>query len=330
VVVVEELDPMLEEKTRTVAQKEGMPVVINGKIDGHFPQCYEYDPDRVAESLAEILGFEVPKKETVELVEPLPSRPPVLCPGCPHRATYYAVELVTKQLRLKNAIFPNDIGCYTLGIQKPFLQADYQLCMGSAIGSACGFSRVTKQPVIAFIGDSTFFHAGLPGLVNAIHNNHNFVLIVLDNGTTAMTGTQPNPGTALNGMYEEAPKVSIEEVARGMGVKFVRTVDSCDTKTMMLTLKEALASSGVSVVISRGECALLKDAGGMGSTRRVIYTVNQDKCTLCRNCITNFSCPAIYEDREGRVKIDPDLCDGCGVCAQPLVCGPRSIEPSGS
>ena len=329
VIVVEELDSVLERELRVIAQMEGMSVKINGKIDGHFPFSYEYNPDQVAVSMAGILGFEVTKKDLIEVGETLPPRPPVLCPGCPHRATFYAVEVVTKQMRLKNTIFPTDIGCYTLGIQKPFVEADYQLCMGSSVGSACGFSRVTDQPVIAFIGDSTFFHAGLPGLVNAVHNGHKFVLVILDNGTTAMTGAQSNPGVPLTGMGDPAPEVSIEEVVKAMGVKFVRTLSPYDTKNAMLAIREALKYPGVSVVIAKGECALLRDAENRRSGTHVTYLVNQTKCTLCMNCITNFSCPAMYVNGEKKVKIDPAICDGCGACAQPLVCAPHAIEMTG-
>ncbi len=326
IAVVEELDPFLEEKVRILAQMEGIPVLVRGKMDGYFPRGYEYNPDLVAAGLARILSFKTREKETITVNESLPPRPPVLCPGCPHRATFYAVELVAKQLKLTTAIYPNDIGCYSLGVQKPFLEADYVLCMGSSIGTASGFSKVTDQQVIAFIGDSTFFHAGIPGLINAVHNNHKLVLIIMDNGTTAMTGLQPDPGVPLNGMGEAAQAVSIEDLVRGVGVKFVRTVDPYDTRSTMQAVKEAARFEGPSVVISRRECALMRDAELRRKTELVTYTVNQDKCVLCMNCIVNFSCPAFYKDDEGLVKINPDLCDGCGVCAGPLVCGPKAIE----
>jgi indolepyruvate ferredoxin oxidoreductase alpha subunit len=326
VIVVEELDPVLERQTRALSQLRSIPTCINGKMDGYFPHSYEYNSDRVAVAMAKIMGFEIMKRQTIETGERLPPRPPVLCPGCPHRATYYAVELASKQLGLKTAIFSSDIGCYALGIQKPFLEADYALCMGSSIGAACGFSRSTNQPVIAFIGDSTFFHAGLPGLANAIHNNHRFVLVILDNRTTAMTGNQPNPGVAINGMREQAPEISVEAMVKAMGVKLVRTVDPSDIRTTLLAVKEAIKFAGVSVVISKRECALLRDAEMRASGQLTTYVINQDKCTLCRNCIANFSCPAFYVDENGLVKIDQALCDGCGICAQALVCGPRAIE----
>jgi indolepyruvate ferredoxin oxidoreductase alpha subunit len=328
VVVVEELDPMLEGRTRIRAQLDGIPASISGKMDDYFPFGYEYNPDRVAASLATVLGFEVRTDLGVDVGEDLPPRPPVLCPGCPHRAAYYAVELVAKQLRLKTAIFPSDIGCYTLGVQKPFLEADYLLCMGSSVGTAAGFSRSTDQPVIAFIGDSTFFHGGIPGLVNAVHNGHRFVLVILDNRTTAMTGSQPDPGVPFNGMRERAPEVSIEELVKAIGVKYVKTVDPYDVRGTMLAVKEALGSEGVSVVISERECALLTDAKTRREGRRVTYAVDGNTCTLCLNCVTNFSCPAFLLQADGSVEINPSMCDGCGVCAEKLVCGPGAIRVS--
>jgi len=325
-VVVEELDPVLEGQVRSLAQLRQIKTAIRGKMDGCFPQTYEYNPDVVAASLAKAMGFRLHVRDTVVIEEPLPPRPPVLCPGCPHRATFYAVELVAKQLRLKNAVYPSDIGCYTLGVQKPFGAADYLLCMGSSLGTSGGFSKTTDQPIIAFIGDSTFFHGGMPGLVNAVHNGHRFVLFILDNRTTAMTGSQPNPGVPLNGMGEVAPDVPIEDVVKGLGVSFVRTVDPYDTRSTMIAVREALGHDGVAVIVSRRECALLMDARNRRTGSRKAYAVDQDRCTQCLNCVSNFSCPSFYVDAAGLVRIDPDLCDGCGVCAQPLVCGPRAIE----
>jgi indolepyruvate ferredoxin oxidoreductase, alpha subunit len=327
-IVIEELDPINEERIRVVAQLKGISTQINGKMDRYFPLKYEYSPDIVADSLSRILGLELKEKTSTMITDDVkfPNRLPVMCPGCPHRATVYAMELVSKQLGLKNAIYATDIGCYSLGVQKPYNEGDYLLCMGSSVGTAAGFSKSTDQPVIAFIGDSTFFHAGIPGLVNAVHNNHKFMLVVMDNETTAMTGNQPNPGVPLNGMLEESPEISIEEVVKASGVKFVRTIDPLDVRSTMSSLKDALHFDGVSVIIAKAECALIKDdKKKLKGEHTISYRVNQEKCSLCMNCIKNFSCPAFY--LEGKhVLIDPALCDGCGVCVQPLVCGPRAIE----
>ncbi len=328
-IVVEELDPINEKRIRALAQLQGLSAKINGKMDGYFPQKYEYNPDIVMDSLSKILGLEPRQKSSITLTNndvKFPNRPPVLCPGCPHRATVYAIELVAKQLGLKNAIYATDIGCYSLGVQKPYNEGDYLLCMGSSVGTAAGFSKSTDQPVIAFIGDSTFFHAGIPGLVNAVHNGHKFLLLVMDNRTTAMTGNQPNPGVPLNGMLEESPEISIEQLVQASGVKFVRTIDPTNVRNTMQTLKEALRFDGISAIISKSECALTKDDRKKHVGEPLVpYQVNQERCTLCMNCIRSFSCPAFYTEGT-QVLIDPALCDGCGVCAQPLVCGPRAIE----
>jgi indolepyruvate ferredoxin oxidoreductase alpha subunit len=325
VIIFEELDPFIETKVRMVAQISGINTQINGKIDGFSPWSYEFNPDRVMDSLSMIFGIERRKRETYGDIN-LPKRPPVLCPGCPHRATFYAAKLVTKQLRLNDPIFPNDIGCYSLGYQKPYQMSDFLLCMGSSIGSASGFSQVTDQKVISFIGDSTFFHAGIPGLINAVHNNHRLVLIILDNRTTAMTGHQPNPGLPINAYREPATEISIEEIVKAAGVKYVKTVDPYDLKETMIAIREAVNSDGVSVIIAKRECALLRDDRMRKNGTWIIYQVNQDKCTKCMNCVRNFSCPAIFVDKDGNVKIDPVLCDGCGVCSTNLVCAFHAIE----
>jgi len=325
VFVVEELDPFLETKVRNIAQMNGISTKIHGKMDNTFPMSYEFNPDVVSKGFSKVIGFELKTFQKYPEID-LPPRPPVLCPGCPHRATFYAVKLVTKQLRLKDPIFPNDIGCYTLGIQKPYEEADYLLCMGSSIGTGCGFSTVTDQPVISFIGDSTFFHAGIPGLINAVHNKHKLVLVILDNRTTAMTGHQSNPGIPVDGMGDQAPEISIEEIVKSIGVKFVKTVDPYNLKDTIVAIRDAVNFNDTAVVISKRECSLLRDARMRKEGYWVSYQINQDKCTKCMNCVKNFSCPAIYVADDGSVRIDPVLCDGCGVCSQLQVCGFNAIE----
>ncbi|MGC8671993.1 MAG: indolepyruvate ferredoxin oxidoreductase subunit alpha [Thermoplasmata archaeon] len=325
IVVIEELDPFIESKVRIIAQMNNINVKIHGKLDNIVPWSYEFNPDRIVNVFSKIFNLDVKEEKTHANLD-LPPRYPVLCPGCPHRATFYAVKLVSKQLRLKDPIFPNDIGCYTLGIQKPYEEADYLLCMGSSIGTGCGFSEVTDQKVISFVGDSTFFHAGIPGLINAVHNNHKFVLIILDNRTTAMTGHQSNPGLPINGMMEPAPEISIEEIVKAIGVKYVKTVDPYDLKSTIIAIREAVNFDGMAVVISKRECALLRDAEMIKNRKWVRYHINQEKCTKCMNCLLNFSCPAFYIGKDGAVLIDPVLCDGCGVCSQTQVCGFHAIE----
>ena len=174
-------------------------------------------------------------------------RPPVLCKGCPHRETYNAVKEALKAIgKEETAIYPTDIGCYTLGLLPPINMADYLICMGSSVGSSCGFSVATRQKVISFIGDSTFFHSGISPLVNAVHNGHKFCLVILDNSTTAMTGHQPNPGIT----------VSIEAVCRGCGVKTVVKINPYKKKESVETLKDVLSKDELTVVIAEAPCIL--------------------------------------------------------------------------
>ena len=328
VIIVEELEPYLERETRILAQMSGIEVEIHGKMDGYFPRAYEYNVDVVKRGLAKIIGLKLDEKTYEAKKIELPSRPPVLCPGCPHRATYYAAMMALKQLKIKDAIITTDIGCYTLGIQKPYEMADYLLCMGSSIGTAVGFSKATKQKVIGFVGDSTFFHAAIPGLIDAYHNNANVVYVVLDNRTTAMTGHQPHPGLPINGMGEKAPYVDIEKLVRGIGIDFVRTVDPYNIKETLKAFKDALQHEGIAVIISRRECALLWDARRRKQGEWWVYQINQNKCTQCGLCSDWLACVAIYkkkdEDGKERVYINDALCDGCGVCA--TICPFNAIE----
>ena len=272
---------------------------------------FEYTPDIVFNSIAKILGRKTQKKNEKIVV---PSRPPVLCPGCPHRATFYAAKIASKD----KAVYATDIGCYALGVQPPLSTADVLVCMGGGVGAAGGISKATKQKIIAFLGDSTFFHAGIPALVNAVYNNHKFVYTILDNRTTAMTGHQPHPGTGITGMGNIASNIKIEDIVRGIGVKFIEIVDPYNVKKTVSAFRKALDYDGVSVLIARHPCTLLELRKG----KRKAYQINQSKCKECRICIDRFGCPAFYVDKG--VHINPLLCVGCGVCAQ--ICPAKAIE----
>jgi indolepyruvate ferredoxin oxidoreductase alpha subunit len=323
VIVVEELESVLENEVRILKEKRGLKSEIYGKDDKIFTNLYEYNLDRVKEYLFLFLGKEYEKKIfEIKNINP-PLRPPVLCPGCPHRATYYAVFKVLRKLKIKDAVFPSDIGCYTLGIGKPFDMADTCYSMGSSVGVASGFSKSTEQKIISYIGDSTFFHAGIPPLINAFYNKNNFLLIVLDNMTTAMTGHQPNPSVGINGMGDESPKVIIEDLVKGIGISFVKVVDPYNLIQTMEAIEEALKEEGVKVIISRRECALIRDDKMRKEGIYIKYFINDEKCRKCKICINQFSCPAIYIEGE-KIKINENLCDGCGVCAQ--VCPFNAIE----
>jgi len=321
VLVVEELEPVMEKEIRSIAQEKGIGIPIKGKGDGLFTRLYEYDPSIVRKTIAAYFGISDTSPVTVDTSEvpQLPGRPPNLCAGCPHRAMYYAI----KQVFGTDAIYPSDIGCYTLGVLPPLSMADIVICMGASVGSACGFAAATGQKVVAFIGDSTFFHAGVPALINAVHNNHNFTLVILDNGTTAMTGHQPHPGVDTEPMGVDTKTLSIESVVRGLGVEHVEVVNPLQVKKSIAAAQAAKEFEGISVIISKELCPLFANAIKKAKKARPFY-VNQDKCKKHMDCINLLACPAMYIE-DGRTMINESLCIGCAVCAQ--VCPENAIVP---
>ncbi len=268
VLVVEELEPFQEDTLKVLANEVKINIPILGKASGHFSRLYEFDPAMVKKAIADILGLETkgPKVPDLSRLPELPMRPPSLCQGCPHRETYNAVKGALDLLGYTpRTIYPTDIGCYTLGLLPPIQMADYLLCMGSSVGTSAGFSVATDQKIVSFIGDSTFFHSGISSLVNAVHNEHNFCLVVLDNSTTAMTGHQPNPGIKLSPPGYEKPRVPIEDVVKACGVKVVRKVNPYKKEATIEVFKEVLAEDRLSVVIAEAPCILYyKRVGGKG------------------------------------------------------------------
>jgi len=319
--IVEEGEPYLEEAVKAFAQEEGLTLPIKGKTEGLFTRLYEYDPAQVKQCIAKYfdLPYTPPALPDLSDVPPVPQRPPTLCAGCSHRATYHEVKKATEGM---DTIFPSDIGCYTLGLLPPLSSADFLICMGSSVGTAGGFSKVNTKKVIAFIGDSTFFHSGIPGLINAVYNSHNFTLVILDNGTTAMTGHQPHPGVDMTRLNMEGyGKVSIEAVVKAIGVQHVTVVKPYKVKKSIDAIKEAVNYKGVSVIISEETCALYANALKM-PRRKPFYVSN--KCKDHKDCIDSLACPAFYIWND-RVKIDANLCTGCAVCAQ--ICPENAIRP---
>ena len=313
--VVEELEPFLEDEVRIVKEKNSLKTKIYGKDGEILNNLYEYNPDRVKKALFNFLGKDSERVLfSIKDLKP-PVRPPVLCAGCPHRATYYSVFKVLRKNRIKDAIFPSDIGCYSLGLGPPFNIADILYSMGSSVGTSNGFSKSTNQKVISFIGDSTFFHAGIPALINAKYNKNEFILIILDNRTTAMTGHQPNPGVGVNAYGDEVSIIEIEEIVKGIGIDFVQVVDPYNLEETQKVIEEALNKDGIRVIISRRECSLIRDAKLRKKGIWHIAKVDEEKCRMCKICINQFSCPAIYIE-DDKIKIDEKLCDGCGVCVQ--------------
>jgi len=255
--VVEEVDPIMEKEVLAIVGKHHLDKTVHGKLDGTLPMIYEYSPDIVLGGVGRMMGLEMPPEDDKTSLG-LPKRPATLCPGCPHRAAYFEVKKAAEELNITDVIFPTDIGCYTLGIERPYQTADYLLSMGSSIGTSCGFSKATDQTVVSFIGDSTFFHAGIPPLLNAVHNKANFVLVILDNRTTAMTGGQPHPGLPIDGMGMEAPEISIPAMVKACGVEMVETINPLNVRNSRESFKKALQYEGVAVVISQYPCMLIK------------------------------------------------------------------------
>jgi len=321
VLVAEEGEPVMEETVKAFAQEAGLTLPIAGKGEGLFSRLYEYDPAMVRRVMAGFFGVPHTESQPIDLsdVPEIPQRPPNLCAGCSHRATFYAVK---KAAEGEETIYPTDIGCYTLGFLPPLAMGDFLICMGSSVSTACGFSKATDKKVISFIGDSTFFHSGLTGLVNAVYNNHNFTLVILDNGTTAMTGHQPNPGVDMSNLNLSGyGHVSIEAVVRAIGVEHVTVIKPYKVKKSIEAVKAALDHKGLSVIISQEMCTLY--ARGLKQLKVRAFTVT-DKCKNHRDCINQIACPAFYLDGE-RVQINPNTCVGCAVCAQ--ICPENAITP---
>ncbi len=305
-IVLEELDPFLEEEIKLLG------IECEGK--SIFPAVGELDPRTVRES-AVAAGL-LPAEAHVPLPDrprpEIPPRPPVLCPGCPHRSVFYV-------LHKRKVPVMGDIGCYTLGLLPPLSAIHTCGCMGAGIGQAHGAAKAgVSERMVAVIGDSTFFHTGMPALANVAYNQSNVLTIILDNRTTGMTGHQQNPGTGYTLQMQEVPPLDLEPLVRALGIERVKTVPAFDVRAVEETIKEFLQAEGPSVLIARDECALLPSARQKWLPLRVIA----DKCNGCTLCF-RVGCPAILKSDEldektqrPKALIDPLLCTGCEVCAQ--------------
>ena len=313
VLCLEELDPVIERNLIYVCGKYGLKTKILGKQTGHMPAAGENSRDGVLAAMASFFGVDLPKQAALEL-PPLPVRPPVLCARCPHRASFYAVKQAMKG---QKTIFCGDIGCYTLGNAQPLDMVDTCLCMGAGLGIAQAVNHLDKETkCFAFVGDSTFFASAVPGVVNAVYNQAQFTLIVLDNSTTAMTGHQPHPGTGKTMMGEVVAKVSIENVLRGAGVTHVETVDPLNHALAVETVKRLAALPGVKAVIFKSPCVVLAKPQGR-------VTIDPETCIGCKKCIREIGCPALTF-KDGKAAADPAQCTGCGLCAQ--LCPVKAIR----
>lgn len=313
VLCIEELDPVIERELTYICGKYQLPVKILGKLTHHVANAGENTRDSVSACLYRFLELPLPERETLPTPPELPVRPPVLCSGCPHRASFYAVK---KAMQGKKTIFCGDIGCYTLGNAMPLDMVDTCLCMGAGLNIAQGVGRIEPDTTcFAFVGDSTFFASAITGVVNAVYNQANMVLIVLDNSTTAMTGHQPHPGTGHTMMGEIVAKVSIEAVLRGIGLTTVETMDPLDLEASVDCVKRVAAEPGVKAIIFKSPCIAITKPD------KPLH-VKAETCINCKKCIRELGCPAIVI-HDGQVQIDSSLCTGCTLCSQ--VCPVHAI-----
>lgn len=305
VIVFEELDPVIEEGLIETAYKNGISVEIFGKKSGDTPCAGEFTYETVKRGIEKITGRTLADDEAPPPPPQLPVRNPVLCAGCPHRASFYAVK---RAMKGKKAVFTGDIGCYTLGNAKPLEMTDTCLCMGAGITIAQGLHRAEPDTAhIAFVGDSTFFHTGMAGIVNAVYNRTDITVVVLDNYTTAMTGHQPHPGIGKTMMGESHGKIDIYSVVRALGVDFAEKANPFDLETAERVVKDAVQTKGVSVVIFESPCIAIVKPTRMSK-------VDAEKCRACQKCIKEIGCPALFIKDDGKIFIEPSLCTGCGLC----------------
>lgn len=313
VLCLEELDPVIEKELTYICGKYRLPVKIYGKLSRHVKNAGENSRDSVCQDIRSFLEDTytdaAPKtkaNDSYDTSPELPVRPPVLCAGCPHRASFYAVKTAMKG---KKTIFCGDIGCYTLGNAMPLDMVDTCLCMGAGLGIAQGVGRIEPDTYcFAFVGDSTFFASAITGVVNAVYNQADMTLIILDNSTTAMTGHQPHPGTGQTMMGEIVDKVNIEAVLRGIGLDIVKTVNPLNQEAAVNCVKKTAEEPGVKAIIFKSPCIAVTKPGEA-------MHILPGKCISCKKCIRELGCPALIAPK-GEVSIDPSLCTGCTLCSQ--------------
>jgi len=341
ILIVEEIDPFLEQNIKVLLAEQAKtlgPIEVYGARSGHLPGFGDINQDKVAKALANIRGLEYRTrdegyaKRASELALPsLPIRIPTFCAGCPHRASLWAIKAALK-LDGRNGFVTGDIGCYALGAGPAgYFQLKTLHCMGAGTGLASGFGKLGQfgfdQPVVAVCGDSTFFHAAIPGLINARFNRSNVLMVVLDNGGTAMTGFQPHPSSGCDALGRPAPVVEIEEVCKAIGVE-VRVRDPFEVDQAIEDLYDMLQDDGAKVMVFRRRCYLVefKEKG-----KKKVFVDSEkcigDDCGCARFCSRVFNCPGIIWDPEAKKAIIDDVvCTGCGVCATLCPMGAIVVE----
>lgn len=309
--VVEELDPFIEEQVKAAG------IAVVGK--DLLPICGELTPGIIRKAFA---GLGMTKAHTEspmpEAPARLPGRPPSMCPGCPHRGVFYALN------KLK-AYVTGDIGCYTLGFMPPLSAMDTCICMGASIGNAIGVVKVVaeeeRKKVVAVIGDSTFLHTGINGLMDMVYNNVPATVVILDNRITAMTGRQENPASGFTLMDTPTSRIDIPDLCRAMGIKNVRTIDPYDLAATKNAISEEMNRPEPSVIVTDRPCVLVKREGVFA--KGPVLSISEEKCTGCRTCL-KIGCPALVWGKKGKAYIDYLLCTGCDVCRQ--LCKFEAIE----
>lgn len=330
VLVVEELEPVMETEIKAIAKEVNPKIKVCGK--DKIPGFCELRQEIVTDILGGILKKKFKKVGKIQQKLPtfcadckikldIPKRLPTFCPGCSHRATFWEV----KQVVPRETPFGGDIGCYLLGLYPPYNASDFIISMGAASGVCHGMTKVVDHKPVVFVGDSTFFHAGMPGLVNSVFNKGDMVTVCLDNRWTAMTGHQPNPGTGQTAMGDETKSLKIEDVGKGLGVDHVYVMNAYNIKDSIAKMKEAHSQKGSVLVVSKGECRLqfMRRARHKG-IKIPVFKIDKDKCTKCGTCLEQFGCPAIQKNEKGEYFIDASNCWGCSACSQ--VCPSGAIH----
>ena len=314
VFVVEELEPILEERIQFLAKEVNPKLKILGKT--HLPFAGEYKVEMVLEALEKITKKKFSRnlknhRKKISKIK-IPKRYPVFCAGCPHRATFYAAKEATKGM---DVVYGGDVGCYILGLFKPMEMQDFMFSMGASIGLTHGIRKVSEQKVIAFIGDSTFFHAGMPGVVNDVFNKSKSLIIIMDNRITAMTGHQPNPGMGKTALGEDTVAINIEDVVKAMGVKHVKVIDPYNVKLMIETIKDFLNKDETTAIVAKRQCKILelKEKRKKGIKVPKFQIVKGNETTVKKN-IQKWNCPA-FVIKDGKYVIDTNMCAGCAICS---------------
>ncbi|MBD3408352.1 MAG: indolepyruvate ferredoxin oxidoreductase subunit alpha [Candidatus Lokiarchaeota archaeon] len=324
-IIVEELTPYLETRITALAKDINPDLEIIGKRSGHFSEMLEYNVPIVEKVLASVfetkpsLDYDAILERAEKLKADLPERSPIFCPGCPHRGTLWAFREALRKLKIRDDIvYNNDIGCYSMAFLPPNNFSDSMLAMGASLGVSAGMALSLEDKVIAMVGDSTLYHAALPGIVNLIHHNANVTLFVLDNSVTAMTGQQFNPNSPYDAGRSPARKIDMEKLFEGLGADKITVIDPYQTRDSVKPIMEAIEAEGLSVIIARRDCALYGDREKKRAGEKIIPSENdKETCRGIYACVKEFYCPAIVVDEsDHKMMIVQDLCDGCLECRQ--------------